>query len=225
MRDDHLLNLVRMAREADELERGMPLALVGEVAPRRRVWAPLLAIASMAAAVTLAWVLWPAPPLNLPSPPAPGPIALQPMPRTDMTADGGARVIAASTESTIDACEPSGPMLLAVFHQTDERCDCVVWRPGAFVEYDIARLGSADLIQAAWDNRCADTSELVLVLAIDGPRELLPADADAALELAATLSIPRAWCGEDPACYEDSAAGLFPSSVRVVAETLALSSR
>lgn len=223
MRDDQLLNLVRMAGEADELDRSANLVLVEAEAKPARFWLPLVAFTSLAATLTLALVLWPKAPIStIPL----GPIA-------DGTATSGATVVPKNGDSTTivpvstvaQACQPSGPMLLAVFHQTDERCDCVVWMEGAFVETDIRRLGSADLIEAAWTNRCAETSDLVLVVAMDGPRELLPADADAALELAASLSIPRAWCGENPGCYEESASGFLAPSVMVVAETMAISSK
>lgn len=219
MRDDRLLQLVRMAGEADELERGSRLVLTDAPHPSlwRRMWAPLTA---MAAAAALAVVLWPVAPGPVVRP-GPGPVAIAP---TGATPDEGA-VTTVSLPTVAEPCQPSGPMLLAVFHQPDERCDCVVWRAGAFVETDIRRLGSAELIEAAWTNRCADSSNLVLVVAIDGPPDELPQSAEAALELAANLSIPRAWCGENAGCYEDSAMGVLPSSVKIVAETLSMSAR
>lgn len=219
MRDDQLLNLVRMAGEAEELDRSANLVLTEAPAARpQRFWAPLVAFSSVAAMLTLALVMWPKAPV---SPLTPGPIVVKPI-ETGVSPE----IVPVKQETVVaDACQPSGPMLLAVFHQTDERCDCVVWMEGAFVETDIRRLGSADLIEAAWTNRCAETSDLVLVVAMDGPRDQLPADAEAALELAASLSIPRAWCGENPGCYEESASGFLAPSVMVVAETMAISSK
>lgn len=221
MRDDQILDLVRMASEAQDLERGSALRLVGEPA-RRSLGGRVGVLMALAAAVAGAVYLWPAPV----SPGSASPLLPNGLPnglpggeRLATGAEAGGGEVVPATMTVSEAIE--GPMLLAVFHQKDARCDCVVWKPLAFAGGDIETLDSEALMNAALAYRCSDDTSLVLAIALDGPRDMLPTTREGAMELAATLSLPRAECGTSSECYERKATDYLSPSIRVLAETLA----
>jgi hypothetical protein len=237
MQDERLLNLVRMSLEADELERSAAAPFRATSSPRLATRAALGWVGSIAAALLIVAGAWwlnrpspnPAPPLglgrlyhNVP--------ALSEGPRPVWAGLNTERQTQASTSSDAaldhehESCNTQSPVLLAVFQHADGRCDCVVWKPGAFTK-DFDRIERADLVHAAWQYRCAETSDLVLVAAVDGPRDLLPLDPGVALELATRLALERERCGEDAACYEHEALQFLSPSVSIRAETVALASR
>lgn len=205
MRDERILDLVQMASEAEELEQSARLSLTRNADGIS--WPRLAALTALAAVLTLSFVMWPRAPI-----PGPPQVVMSHRPRP--------------APAVVTECPPqTGPMLLAVFHQPDSRCDCVVWQEGSFGDRDVHEIGESELIEAAWRVRCADSSNLMLVVALDGPRELLPTDEESARVLAAGLSIQSEECGVSASCYESHPNEFIPPSVTMVAATLASSGR
>ncbi|CAG0969797.1 hypothetical protein PHYC_01180 [Phycisphaerales bacterium] len=200
MRDQRILDLVQMASEAEELEQSARLTFAHTPAETGMSWRRVGVLGALAAVLTMAFMVWPRAPI-------PGP------PQVVMNRP---KPVAPKAPEQVN----TGPMLLAVFHQPDARCDCVVWEEGSFANRDVREIGRSELIEAAWKARCADSSNLMLVVALDGPRELLPTDEDSARVLAACLSIQSEECGAAASCYENASEFISPS-VTMVAATLA----
>lgn len=226
MCDERLLELVshavqaealeRSAHEADDAPEAIPMIRVRVEQPREAAWFKPLAAGLAAAAAIAVGVFWPSgsPQTVTPAPVAPGPVAA--------TTDA-APAVEHAPEVRIARSERgagSAAVLLAVFRQADSRCDCVVWEPDAFGGQTIDELDASELIEAAWRHRCAETGDLMLVMALDGPRELLPQSTEEAIALAACLSVDD--CGPVPACYETHAPSCLAPGVVLIAETLAL---
>lgn len=224
MRDERLLELVSHAVQAEALERSaheigeapeaIPMIRVRVEQPREAAWFKPLAAGLAAAAAIAVGVFWPSGSPQPMTPVGPGPVAA--------TTDA-APAVEHAPEVRIARSEHgagSAAVLLAVFRQADSRCDCVVWEPDAFGGQTIDELDASELIEAAWRHRCAETGDLMLVMALDGPRELLPRTAEEAIALAACLSAEE--CGPEPACYETHAPSCLAPGVVLIAETLAL---
>ncbi|MDX2131768.1 MAG: hypothetical protein SFY69_06935 [Planctomycetota bacterium] len=229
MNDERVLQLVSMAVEAETLEHeGAPAMQFPDAARAGRGWslAGVLRVgAGLAAAAAVAvGLFWP---VAGPAPVAPG----EPGARADASgivnditrgeapAPGAGRVVT----TTADGATPShpatnSPMLLAVFRQPDSRCDCVVWEPDALAGVAIEHLDRERLIKAAWDRRCADGGSLMLVVALDGPRELLPASPEEAMALATCFALDE--CGVESGCYESMAAECVTPGVTIIAEAI-----
>jgi hypothetical protein len=226
MRDERLLELVSHAVQAEALERSahdidkapetIPMIRVRVEPLRQAKWFKPLAAGLAAAAAIAVGVFWPSgsPQPVTPAPVAPGPVATT----TDVApaVEHAPEVRLARSERG----EGSAAVLLAVFRQADSRCDCVVWEPDAFGGQTIDELDASELIEAAWRHRCAETGDLMLVMALDGPRELLPRSAEEAIALAACLSAEE--CGPVPACYETHAPSCLAPGVALIAETISL---
>ncbi|MBX3376721.1 MAG: hypothetical protein KF678_06930 [Phycisphaeraceae bacterium] len=191
MDDRRLEALVRMAVEAEALEReAAPLRLVG--APvRRRPWLiPLAtAMAAAAAAVTLVTLVLPsmnpAPPVRLTDGSSPTHVET-PRELTGDTMPGFDKPLAARTVSNRDDDEAS--VVLAFFEGLDGRCTCMHIQDE---EWDIAELAEkhrGELLDVAYRSKCGTATPNLLVVAIAGKRDALPRSPEQAEALAAELA-------------------------------------
>ncbi len=234
MQDRDILNLISLAREAEQFEQDA----LGEVAgsPRtpahRSRWvigAGLAAVAGLAIAGVLLYQPGP----GRVTPPT-GVIAQGAAPKADPKASGvNAPVIStASTQGTesvtqntrVADAEPS--MLLTIFESPGDGCQCVTWREVHWAGgKSLEHVGRSELIDAAMRQRCSGGSSSVLVLALQGPRDQLPPDSVSAQALAACFSAEGEACGNDPHCYSASALGCLPPGVNVLAEKISLAAK
>jgi hypothetical protein len=212
--DERDLNaLIRMATEVDDMESdaGHSFQWARAKASRRDViMQRLTGIGGLAAAACLAlmvfmWVRGPQPVA-----PTPGPLT---------------RII---SEKPAPAAPPKlseeGSVLLAVFHDADDRCSCVQLRSDALKGRKVSEMGGGELLRTAIATACHENPEKVLVLAMSGPRDVLPRST-AEAEVLATCITENGRCGDDSICYASSAQAYLPPGVTVVAETMGMEHR
>ena len=205
MRDEQLLNLVRMADEARAWDE--QLAHAAETprrAPRARELGPLLGLAAcVALAACLTVVAWLAPTPTATPGPVPGPRA---------STDGAATPGPAGADSS---------MVLALFQDPETQCECFVWREASFGERNMSDVRPSELLAAALKDSCSPQRQgTVFVVGLQGPREQLPPTREAARALASCMAGGTETCGEEASCYGAGAVGCVPTGVRVVAEAI-----
>jgi hypothetical protein len=208
--DERDLNaLIRMAAEVERMEQdsGHSFQWARARASRRDVLVQrLTAIGGLAAAacIGLMVVVWMRGPQA--STPAPRPVATIPEKPAPRATPKGAE---------------EGSVLLAVFHDADERCSCVQLRHDVLKGRKLTEVGGGELLRAAMAGSCQENPDKVLVLAVSGPKEMLPRST-AEAEILATCITENGRCGDDSLCYASNAAAYLPPGVTVVAESLGM---
>lgn len=208
--DERDLNaLIRMATEVDEMEADASHSFQWARAKASRrdvIMQRLTGIGGLAAAACLALMvfMW----VRGPQPVAPTPVAALP------------EHTVAPVKATPKAPE-EGSVLLAVFHDSDDRCSCVQLRSDALKGRKVSEMGGGELLRAAIATACHENPEKVLVLAMSGPKDVLPTTT-AEAEVLATCITENGRCGDDSICYASSAQSYLPPGVTVVAETLGM---
>jgi len=207
--DERDLNaLIRMATEVDAMESDESHSFHWARAKASRrdvIMQRLTGIGGLAAAACLALMvfMW----VRGPQPAAPTPVA-----------------IAAPTIEHIAVpakLSEEGSVILAIFHDADDRCSCVQLRSDAFKGRKVSEMGGGELLRTAIATACHENPEKVLVLAMSGPREVLP-HTTAEAEVLATCISEGGRCGDDSICYASNAQVYLPAGVTVVAETMGM---
>jgi hypothetical protein len=212
MDDKRLEYLLRLATEADELDRAEfapPLRLVS-AGPRQRPW--LLPIAGMmataAAAVALITVVVPA--VNPPVSPQPrfanGPTGAP----THVTANG-------EFDKPLTAGNDESSVVLAFFEGFDGRCSCLHIQDEDWSGDQLANKDRGELLDVALGSRCAAPAPKILVVAISGQRDSLPRSPEQAEALAAQLSDHTSRTDLTNRAYQ--AVSDLPAGTKVVAES------
>jgi len=230
MDDKALQRLVRMAVEAEQFEAGEKLRLAGTPRETRpiitsgRRWRGLGALAAcvglLAGVITLPRMITAISGTGGPK----GPIAdggVAPRPRAIVGVFDEQAQKALDIFRSINGHSNGKQMLLALFRDGQDGCECVVWKEAEFGDRNLDEVSRSELLAAAMKGRCSADSSLVLVLALDGPQELLPESTEAAASLAACVS-NEIECRQNAACYTTQAIQCLPEQVSVVAETLAM---
>jgi hypothetical protein len=114
-----------------------------------------------------------------------------------------------------------GSVLLAIFRDADDRCSCVQLRHDVLKGRKVTEVGAGELLRAAMAGGCHDNPDNLLVLAVSGPKEVLPRSA-AEAEVLATCITENGRCGDDSGCYASNAVAFLPPGVTVMAETLGM---
>lgn len=187
MDDRRLESLLKMAMEADSLERDAEqrLRLVRSM-PRRRTWLLPLASAMVAAAAAVAFVTIILPGMSPTVPPrlADGHSpthadALPVMPGFDQPLEVRSASVPADDEASV---------VLAFFEGLDGRCSCLHIQDE---EWDIAELAQkhrGELLDVAYRSQCGSATPNLLVVAIAGKRDSLPRSPEQAEALATELA-------------------------------------
>lgn len=188
MDDRELEQLLRMAREAEELaDSAIPasITLVRPLWRRPRVWAGLSTLAA-AAAVTVVWTLVPRT-VAPPSVPTTYPIAAAPESPATATPD--------EPESQpirlVKGMDPGGPeqsVVFAIFRDPAGGCSCVQLENADWGSRRLADVGRDELLAAALDNPCTTLARQVLVVGVSGKPGTVPTTHDDAERLATRLS-------------------------------------
>lgn len=227
MNDRQLQELLRMAAEVEEIESHASSTL-GQVSPwtnahrpnrvRRTAWAVASAAAAIALGAGLFVALRPAPVAPnsggdaMAVKPAPAPV-IEP----DVVPVQGVAIAA------VDSRPATPGMLLAIYQDILGAARCVQvlplpMNPGESLA-DVAR---ADLLHAdelAEGAVCATGPHRLLVVALAGPANALPASAESAEALATCIAASRDQCSETPSSYADAAAACLPPGVSVRVES------
>ncbi|MEX2218749.1 MAG: hypothetical protein WD749_08305 [Phycisphaerales bacterium] len=223
MDDRELLQLVRMALEAEDLGAegaGAPprLRLAGAGAHPAHIRAFRFAggLIAAAAALALAVVIMaptPAPPPaplvsndSHRQPPAPPPEIVTP-PSDTATAQAAA----------------TGGFVFVVYRAADGTCDCKeLKRPQWSGGKRLAEIGRQELLDAVLGSRCTSSAERMVVLAVEGPADMLPGATAAAERVASRLaSAPPLW-NEDISSIASAAMPDLPQGSTVVAKSVAM---
>jgi hypothetical protein len=128
--------------------------------------------------------------------------------------------VAASKQPT-----EQGSVVLAVFHDADDRCTCVQlkdheWGTGR----SLAEVGRGELLRTAMAGGCQDNPDRLLVIAVSGPKDLLPQNT-AEAEVLATCVAENGRCGDDSYCYASNAMSYLAPGVTVMAEAVGMGRR
>jgi hypothetical protein len=183
MDDKQIQNLVRMAMEAEDLERAgeglAPLARIGP-GPAPLAWRLLKDVGigvAAAACLTLGFLYFrPAP--NIPV-------------VKKGVAMGGGGTRDAVTPAAKDKC-----VVMAMFRDTDGRCSCVQMRETEWRDQRrLAEVPRAEIRNVALQSPCSSDAEQVLILAMEGQSETLPRNQHEAEVLAQGLSTAAASVG------------------------------
>ncbi len=212
--DERDLNaLIRMAAEAEQMEQDSNRSFQWARAKSSRrdvLMQRLTGIGGLAAAACLALmvVAWLRAPQG--TTPTPSNVTIHTEKHTDKPA------VAKTAEQ--------GSVMLAVFHDADDRCSCVQLRQDAFGKgRDLTQVGGSELLRAAFAGSCHENPEKVLVIAMSGPKEMLPRST-AEAEVLATCVAEYGRCDGDSACYATHAASYLPAGLTVVAESMGMGS-
>lgn len=227
MNDRQLQELLRMAAEVEEIEAHASSTL-GQVSPwtnahrpsrmRRTAWA----VASAAAAIALGAGIFMA---IRPAPVAPidhgGSVAGKPTPAP--VTEPATIPVQGSAIAAVDSRPATPGMLLAIYQDILGAARCVQvlplpMNPGESLA-DVAR---ADLLHAdelSDGATCATGPHRLLVVALAGPANSLPATAESAEALATCIAASRDQCSEMPSSYADAAAACLPPGVSVRVES------
>jgi hypothetical protein len=210
--DERDLNaLIRMATEVDEMESDESHSFQWARAKDSRrdvIMQRLTGIGGLAAAACLALMvfMWVRGPQSVATTPGPLSITNAPSPVAPVA---------------LPKLSEEGSVILAVFHDADDRCSCVQLRSDALKGRKLTDMGGGELLRTAIATACHENPEKVLVLAMSGPRDVLPRSTAEAEVLAACIS-ENGRCGDDSICYASNAQAYLPAGVTVVAETLGM---
>lgn len=120
----------------------------------------------------------------------------------------------------------SGCVVVAIFKDSRGGCRCVHIQPHAWEDgRALADRGPGDLLGVKLSGTCSTPSDALLLVAVEGPRELLPQTSAEAEALAECVSMAPKECDGSPGCYASVASRCLPSKVSVLAQTVQMSSR
>lgn len=220
--------LIRMAAEVDTLEQDSAHSFQWakaktsrrEVLMQRMTGIGALAAAACLGLMVVSWLRAPqAQPshtaMNTEKPAAPTVVASA-TPDTVKNVESAAEATPAKPEE--------GSVLLAVFHDANDMCSYVQLHKDALHGRKLTEVGGGELLRTAIAANCQDNPERVLVLAMTGPKDLLPRSTAEAEVLASCIS-EGGRCGDDSGCYVNNAADYLPPGVTVVAETMGMGPR
>jgi hypothetical protein len=193
MDDRELQQLLRMAREAEELaDSAIPVSIpFRPLWKRPGTWAALSTLAA-AAAVAIVWVVVPPAPPSVVTP-EPGPLAVlphheEPTPEVATQDDDPAPVRIVRSEP---GDEPEQSVVFAIFRDPTGGCSCVQMENADWGSKRLADVGRNELLAAALDDPCTTMARQVLIVGVSGKRGTVPATHDDAERLAARLaSVP-----------------------------------
>jgi hypothetical protein len=215
--DERDLNaLIRMATEAEQMEQDSNRSFQWARAKSSRrdvLMQRLTGIGGLAAAACLALmvVAWLRAPQG--TTPVPANVAVKPEVHADKPVIAKAKA------------PEQGSVMLAVFHDADDRCSCVQLRQDAFGKgRDLTQVGGSEMLRTAIAGGCHENPEKVLVIAMSGPKEMLPRST-AEAEVLATCVAEYGRCDGDSGCYATHAASYLPAGLTVVAESMGMGSR
>jgi hypothetical protein len=214
MDDKRLEYLLKLATEAEDLERSAaePVLRLVEAAPRQRRWLlPVAgAMAAAAAAVVVITVVLPA--MNQATRPK-GPIA-----GTGSGAPTGPMIVPGDFSNPLGSPKTDeSSVVLAFFEGFDGRCSCLHIQDEEWNGEQLATKDRSELLDVAMSSRCSTPSPKILVVAISGQRDALPRSPEQAEALAAHLSDYTSRSDLTDRAYQ-AVSGL-PAGTKVVAES------
>lgn len=250
MNDRRLDELIRMAREVNELERsaeGIPaLRLVGDpVATRkgrsvRRIWIGALSAAAAIAVVGVSVWMAVAPGATHPTQTgtptagahgtnAPGNSPNE-SPRTFVkhTPLGPTLPVPGSTGTTVRATMPvpvpgsqDESVVLAIYRDNTGGVHCVQMAAHTWANRCLPDVQASELRNVSFGEPCMSEPRQTLLVALAGPRRSLPTSEAGAVALAKCIfSMPRG-CDTDAACFSGPASQCIPAGVSVKIESVA----
>lgn len=193
MDDSELQQLLRMAREAEELaESADPVSI-----PLRPVWrrpGAWAGLSGLAAAAAIAWMVAPGAGPSV-TPADLSPIVLAPEeaapPEPMETAMENTDTPPVRIVNTKPAVEPEQSVVFAIFRDPEGGCSCVQMEDADWGTRRLADVGRNELLAAVLDEPCTTMARQVLVVGVSGKPGTLPASHDAAERLALRLaSVP-----------------------------------
>lgn len=228
MNDRHLENLLRMAHEAEELDRSARAGHAAYVIPVWRRW--VLGVGGLAAAAALAITVVHGTFASKPVVHSPVRIAssdhvrVQPVKAHTLSDEELAavqRALADLIDSTDDAAgDRDEALVIAISGAPDDRsCECVRWRRVELPRgRELADLTRGELLRLGLQESCSPHAGKLLVVAVAS--DAISLNAETADRVAACLNGQS--CGEVGSCYATAALACLPPDATVVAETLAL---
>lgn len=226
--------------EREALVRAMTPKGAGHGAGRHRFtsWGWRAGIAA-AACVTVGWFLsmsFSGPSGGPPGVPAPtaGGLASAERPRGDAASFRprfeGLRPRSPEPAVTLASYVPQGDqvaqMVVAIFRDSQGGCPCIHMQPHALADgRSIDQLTAEELANIRLKGACASTGDSLLLVALEGPGDLLPRTAAQAEALADCVGDAPRMCDGSPGCMASMAAGCLDPSVKVVAHSVRLASR
>lgn len=212
MDDRELMELARMAMEAEEMESPRSRLRLAGTAPAH-VRAFRLAGGLIAAAACLATAVVMLAPRPTPAPP---PIVEGP------SENGGTpeapKLAHVEPPKNTDQC-----MLLAVFRGPDGVCDCMQWKKQEWEGgKKLAQVDRNELVGAVMKAPCTTSAERVVVVAMEGPADSLPQSPEAVQQIANRIAAAAPAGHEDVSAYASAAMSGLPKGATVVAKSIAM---
>lgn len=221
MDDRELERLVRMAVEAEELERSAdgPLlfaSITGQARGGRR-WVSLLAgTGAMAAGLLVAFVVL-------------SKVVTQPSHHGETVAKGPAKegVIAVAPDANqpkiVEAKADEKCVVITAFRNPDGRCSCLNMATPEWNGQRLADVRRSELLDVALRHACTDEANQVFVVAVSGKADTLPKTRDEAEAIAARVAeAPVGRHSEDISPYVYAAMPQLAADATVVAERVAI---
>lgn len=152
---------------------------------------------------------------------APGPSPMSP-------GNGGAQGAAVQLASLSNAggaraAQPSctGCVVVAIFRDSRDGCSCVHLQPHDFTDgRRLADHAPTDLLSVPLKGACAPSPDRILLVALEGPTEMLPRTPAEAESLVECVTDAPRQCDGSPACYASAASRCLPQDVHVLAQTV-----
>lgn len=117
-------------------------------------------------------------------------------------------------------------VVVAIFKGDQGDCRCVHIQPHAWADgRSLDERDPTDLFDVSLKNTCGPVGDSLLLVAVEGPRKMLPRSASEAEALADCVQEAPMVCGGSPGCVASLARGCLPPNVRVLAQSVQLASR
>lgn len=136
----------------------------------------------------------------------------------------GPRMVSVASNPTENA-EPAC-VIVAIFKDSRGGCPCVHIQPHALAAgRSLDDLSPADLFDIHLKGSCGQTGDSLLLVAVEGPGNLLPHTAAEAQALADCVGDAPRVCDGSPGCMANMARNCLPPSVKVLAQSVQMASR
>lgn len=131
-----------------------------------------------------------------------------------------------STVADLPSGTEPGCVIVAIFKDSAGGCPCIHIQPHIFADgRSLEDLAPEELLEVRLKGSCSATGDSLLLVAVQGPGNMLPRTAADAEALAECVGDAPKVCDGSPGCMANLARGCLPPSVTVLAQSVQMASR
>jgi hypothetical protein len=131
-----------------------------------------------------------------------------------------------STAADLPTGNEQGCVIVAIFKDSAGGCPCIHIQPHTLADgRSLDDLAPEELLDVRLKGSCGATGDSLLLVAVQGPGNMLPHTAAEAEALADCVGDAPRVCDGSPGCMANLARGCLPPSVKVLAQSVQMASR